>query len=104
MALEITDKNFEDTLTAKDITIVDFWAPWCGPCRILGPIIEELATDNPDISIGKLNVDENTSTTVKFGIRGIPAVIFFKNGKEVDKIVGVTTKAAFQAKINSLKS
>lgn len=103
MALEVTDANFFETLANNEITVVDFWAPWCGPCKMLGPIIEELATDNPTIGIGKLNVDNNTSTPAKFGIRGIPAIIFFKNGVEVDRVVGVTNKAAFQAKIDGLK-
>ena len=102
MALEITDSNIAETLTNNNITVVDFWAPWCGPCRMLGPIIEELATENTDIAIGKMNVDEN-SQAVKYGIRGIPTIIFFKNGEVADKIVGVKSKAELQAKINELK-
>ncbi len=103
MTIEITDDNITETLTKNKITLVDFWAPWCGPCRMLGPIIEELATDNTDVSIGKLNVDENPSTSKEYSVRGIPTLIFFKDGKEVDKIVGVKSKAELQAKIDSLK-
>lgn len=104
MALEITDSNISTILKDNKITLIDFWAPWCGPCRILGPIIDELAGDNPDIAIGKLNVDENSDTPLEFSIRGIPAIIFFKDGKEVDKVVGVVSKSALQDKINNLKS
>ncbi len=103
-AIEITDSNIGEILRDNKITLIDFYAIWCGPCRILGPIIDELAGDNPDIAIGKLNVDENGDTTLKFGIRGIPAIIFFKDGKEVDKVVGVVSKSALQDKINILKS
>jgi thioredoxin 1 len=104
MALEITDGNITEILESNKITLVDFWAPWCGPCRMLGPIIEELAIANTDMVIGKVNVDENSSTAVKYGIRGIPTMVFFKDGKEVDKIVGIKSKAELQAKLDSLKS
>ncbi len=104
MALEITDGNITETLNSKKITLVDFWAPWCGPCRMLGPIIEDLAKDNTDVTIGKINVDDNSQTAVKYGVRGIPTMIFFKDGEVVDKIVGVKSKAELQAKIDSLKS
>ena len=104
MALEITDGNITEVLKSNKITVLDFWAPWCGPCRMLGPIIEELATSNADIAIGKLNVDENSESASRYGVRGIPTIIFFKDGEIVDKIVGVKSKAEFQAKIDSLKS
>lgn len=104
MALEITDGNITETLNSNKITLVDFWAPWCGPCRMLGPIIEDLAKDNTDVTIGKVNVDENSESAVKYGVRGIPTMIFFKDGEVVDKIVGVKSKAELQAKIDSLKS
>lgn len=102
MALEITDTNVDSLLKDNKIVVIDFWAPWCGPCRMLGPIIEELAKDNQDSVVGKLNVDDNGNTAVKYGIRGIPAVLFFKNGELVDKQVGVTSKASLQAKIDAL--
>jgi len=104
MALEITDGNITEILESNKITLVDFWAPWCGPCRMLGPIIDDLAKDNTDMVIGKINVDDNSQTAVKYGVRGIPTMIFFKDGEVVDKIVGVKSKAELQAKIDSLKS
>lgn len=103
MAKQITDANINEMLKEKKITIIDFWAPWCGPCKMLGPIIDELAVSNEDITIGKVNVDENAETAIKYGIRGIPTMIFFKDGEQVDKIVGVKSKADLQAKINELK-
>ena len=103
MTIEITNSNFEEVLTKNEITVVDFWAPWCSPCRVLGPIIEELAGENTDVSIGKMNVDSNSNTAAGFSIRGIPTTIFFKNGKESDRLVGMHSKAEFQAKIDSLK-
>lgn len=104
MALEITDGNIKDITSKNVITIVDFWAQWCGPCRMLGPIIEELATDNTDIAIGKMNVDDNKETPLQYGVRGIPTIIFFKNGEVVDKVVGVKSKSELQAKIDTLKA
>lgn len=104
MAVEITDENIKEILTQNEIALVDFWAPWCAPCRMLGPIVEELATTNEGITIGKLNVDENSETAIKYGIRGIPTMLFFKNGEVVEKIVGVKSKAEIQAKLDSLKA
>ena len=104
MALELTDGNIANVLNNNEITVVDFWAPWCGPCKMLGPVIEELATENADIAIGKVNVDNNPQTALQYGIRGIPTIIFFKNGLVVDKIVGVKSKGDFQGIINSLKA
>jgi len=103
MALEVTDGNISDVLTQNQITVLDFWAQWCGPCRMIGPVIDNLANENTDITIGKVNVDENSAITVQYGIRGIPAIIFFKDGNEVDRIVGVKSQAELQAKIDSLK-
>lgn len=103
MALEITNKNIADILTTNKITVIDFWAPWCGPCKMLGEIISGLALDNVDVAIGKVNVDENSEIAVKYSIKAIPTVIFFKNGEEVDKIIGIKSKSEFQEKINSLK-
>jgi len=104
MALEVTNSNVKDVLAQNEITVLDFWAPWCGPCRMLGPIIEELAAANEGISIGKVNVDENGELGLTYSVRGIPTIIFFKNGEVVEKIVGVKSKAELQAKIDSLKA
>ena len=103
MATTITDGNIIEKLAENKITLIDFWAPWCGPCKMLGPIIDELAIANTDITVGKVNVDENSNTAIKYGIRGIPTMIFFKDGEQVDKIVGVKSKADLQAKIDELK-
>lgn len=107
MAIKVTNTNLDEVLAAKNITVLDFWAPWCGPCLMLGPIIDELSkdyADNDKISIGKVNVDENAEISLKYGIRGIPTVMFFRDGKEIDKLVGANSKGTFQAKIKELLS
>lgn len=102
MALEITDANFDETLATDKPVLVDFWAEWCGPCRMIGPIVEELANDYGDKAvIGKLNVDHNPNTAMKFGVRSIPTLLVFKNGELVDKQVGATNKAALAGKIDA---
>ena len=105
MALEVTDGNIEKVLGQNELTVLDFWAPWCGPCRMLGPIIDELSTEevNKAVTIGKINVDENNLTASKYGVRSIPTVIFLKGGEVVDKLIGSHPKAVVQAKIDSLK-
>lgn len=102
-AIEITDASIKEITQQDKITLVDFWAPWCGPCKMMGPIIDELSADNEDINVCKMNVDDNSASPVSFGIRGIPTLIFFKNGEIIDKLVGVSSKSALQAKIDSLK-
>jgi thioredoxin 1 len=91
----LTDETFQGEIDGADkAVIVDFWAPWCGPCRTVGPIIEELAGEHADkVVVGKLNVDENQSTAGKFGIMSIPTIILFKDGKPVKKVIGVRSKA-----------
>jgi thioredoxin 1 len=103
MALEITDGNIGEILENNKITVIDFWAEWCGPCQILGPIIDELSNENIDIAIGKVNVDNNSVVASEYGIKSIPTLLFFKNGQIVDKVIGMVSKIQLQAKINALK-
>lgn len=104
MALEITDANFEELVINSDKPVViDFWAVWCGPCRMVGPIIEELATDYEGKAVvGKVDVDSNPNVAMKYGIRNIPTVLFIKNGEVVDKQVGAGPKKTFAAKLDAI--
>ena len=103
MALEITDNNFKEILAEGKPVVIDFWAPWCGPCKMVGPIIEELAGEYEGKAlIGKCDVDENGDVAAEYGIRNIPTVLFFKNGELVDKQVGSATKPTYAAKIEAL--
>ena len=104
MAFEFTDTNFKETaIDQEGVAVVDFWAEWCGPCRMIGPIIEELATEyNGRVTVGKVNVDHNPEISMKYGIRSIPTILIFKGGEVVDKHVGVTTKQVLTQKIEAL--
>ena len=105
MAIEITDANYEQYANSGQLTVIDFWAPWCGPCRAIAPTIEELSNEYEGKAvIGKLNVDENPETCEKFGIRNIPTIIFVKNGNVVDKQVGALPKSTLISKIESFIS
>lgn len=100
MALQITDATLNDVLATDKLVVIDFWAEWCGPCKMIGPIIDELSEEYKDRAvIGKVNVDDNDEVTSKYGIRNIPTVLFIKNGEVVDKSVGAGSKALFAEKI-----
>lgn len=103
MALEITDSNYKEILAEGKPAVIDFWAPWCGPCKMVGPIIDELAAEYEGKAIiGKCDVDDNDDVASEFGIRNIPTVLFFKGGQLVDKQVGSAPKATYVAKIDAL--
>lgn len=104
MALEFTDANFEDVALKSDKPVmIDFWAEWCGPCRMVDPIVKEMATEyDGKAVIGKVNVDENPEISARFGIRNIPTIIFLKGGEMVDKSVGAVPKNVLTDKIDAL--
>ena len=96
MALQITDANFDELANSGKLVVLDFWAEWCGPCRMVSPIIDELATEYEGKAIiGKMDVDNNDEVVGRFGVRNIPTVLFIKNGEVVDKVVGATKKDNF---------
>lgn len=100
--LEITDENFGDEIeSSSGLAMVDFWAEWCGPCRLLGPIVHELAEEQSDrVKVGKLDVDANPETASRFNVRSIPSILFFKDGKLVDTVIGAQPKAVLEEKID----
>ena len=101
--LQITDATLDEVLNTDKPVVIDFWAEWCGPCRMVAPIIEQLAEEYKDnVIVGKIDVDENNEATTKYGIRNIPTILFIKNGQVVDKIVGSADKRLFVDKINKL--
>ena len=103
MALEFTDANFQTAVMESDkLSVIDFWAEWCGPCRAIGPVIEELATEYAGkVNIGKVNVDVNPNLSMNFGITSIPAILFVKGGQVVDKQIGAVPKSVLDKKIQS---
>jgi thioredoxin 1 len=103
MALELTDTNFQKSVLESDkLTVVDFWAEWCGPCRAISPVIEELAKEyTGKINVGKVNVDHNPNLSINYGITSIPAILFIKGGQVVDKQIGAVPKSVLDKKIQS---
>jgi len=101
MALHVTDNNFDQEVLQSNIpVVVDFWAEWCGPCRMISPIVEELGKQyEGKVKVVKLNVDENPNSAIRFGIRNIPTILFFKNGQVVDKQVGAVPKRILEEKL-----
>ncbi len=104
MAIEFTDSNFEELVVKADKPVlVDFWAEWCGPCRMVGPIVSEIAEEYEDkVVVGKLDVDSNPEVSMKYGIRNIPTILFFKNGEIADKQVGAVPKSVLTQKLDAL--
>lgn len=101
-AVEITDANFEEIIQSDKPVLVDFWAEWCGPCKMIGPVVEELAGEYEGKAVvGKVNVDENGVISAKFGIRSIPTLLIFKNGQIVDKQIGAVPKAVLSKKLEA---
>ncbi len=98
--VEMTDSNFHEVVGSHPVVVVDFWAPWCGPCRTVSPVLEQLASEMAgQATFGKLNVDDNPATSQKFGIQGIPTIMVFKDGQPVDGIVGAAPKQMIEARI-----
>lgn len=103
MALEITDSNFKEYLASGKPVVMDFWAEWCGPCRMVAPIIDQLADEYAgQVNIGKVDVDNNNDVAAEYGIRNIPTILFFKDGQLVDKQVGAVPKDKIEEKIKAL--
>ena len=98
-AIKVTKENFDELINSENTTLLDFYADWCGPCRMLGPVIEEIAEEKKDINVGKINVDANKELANKFSVRSIPTMIVFKNGKEIKRLVGFLPKEEILSKL-----
>ena len=98
--LEVTDSSFQaEVIESETAVLVDFWAPWCGPCRVVAPVLEEIADEREDLRIAKLNVDENQQTAATFEVLSIPTLILFRNGQPVKKVIGAYPKKKLQAEL-----
>ena len=97
--IKVTDTDFQETLQNNDLVLVDFWAPWCGPCRAVAPVLEEIANENSNVVIAKMNTDENPNTASQHGIMSIPTMMIFKNGELDDRLVGALPKPSIMEKL-----
>jgi len=102
-SIEVKDNTLKEILVKEGITVLDFWAPWCNPCKIVGPVMDELAENNVDIQVGKVNIDENGTSAAAFGIRSIPTIIFFKDGEKVKQVSGSKSLSELQGIVDELK-
>lgn len=100
--INVNDSNFKSTISAKNVTIVEFSAEWCAPCKALKPTLMKISEENQEVTIGTLDVDDNPNTSVEYNIRNIPTTIFFKDGKEVHKMIGNITEPVIKSKISEL--
>lgn len=103
MAKTITMSNIDSILTSNEIVVMDFWAEWCGPCRMLSPILDKISETNNDIVVGKIDVDSNSDLAAKYGVRSIPMLVFVKNGQVMTNSIGVRSHMQIQEIINSLR-
>ncbi len=97
--IKVTDIDFQEILQNNDLVLVDFWAPWCGPCKAIAPVLEEIANENSNVVIAKMNTDENPNTASQHGIMSIPTMMIFKNGELVDRLVGAMPKPSIMEKL-----
>jgi len=104
MVTDVTDETFSSFVTENKLVVVDCWAAWCGPCRFLSPVIEELSEENKDIAFGKLDVDKNNTVPMKYRIMSIPTLLYFKDGQIVDKTVGALPKRALEEQLKRLRA
>src|SRR5207247_492599 len=103
MTVKVTDATFDGVVTSERPVLIDFWAPWCGPCRVVGPVLEEIASELGDqVTIGKVNVDEHPALASRFGIQAIPQLLFFKDGAEKDRLVGAVPKREILKRLENL--
>ncbi len=102
MVKNVTDGNFEEFIKSNDVAVIDCWAAWCGPCRMLSPVIEELSREQKDVAFGKLNVDENRATPMKYDIMSIPTLLYFKDGQLADKTIGALPKRSIEDRLEKI--